>query len=145
MKIELGLKISILTRLNFQIKKWLRRRASCQCIGPFNFWICNPGTRFCPVPSWHHLLFGIRFYCCVLFIKHWFLESRFPSVLVPTYHLLFHFIVFSMCIVVFIGNLRARTCDYASSVRYVSQQRRRTPFPPLKISISIVVNKDSEG
>ena len=23
-------------------------------------------------PSWHHLLFGIRFYCCVLFIRYWF-------------------------------------------------------------------------
>ena len=98
-----------------------------------------------PVPLWHHLLFGIRFYCFVLFIKYWFLESRYKSVLVLTYHLLFPFIVFSWYIVVFIDNSRARTCEYAHSVRYVNQQRRRNPFPPLKISISIVVYKDFEG
>ena len=76
--------------------------------------------------------FRIRFYCCTIFIRYWFLKSRFPSVLVPTYHLLFPFIVFSWCIVVFIDNLRARTCEYANSVRYVSQQRRRTRFPHLR-------------
>ena len=101
-------------------------------LGRFNFWICTRGTRLCPVLSWHHLLFGIRFSCCVLFIKYWFLESRYPSVLIPTYHLLFPFIVFSWCIVVFINNLRASTCEFANSDRYVSQQRRWNPFPPLK-------------
>ena len=32
-------------------------------MGRFNNWICTRGTRFCPVLSWHHLLFGIRFLC----------------------------------------------------------------------------------
>ena len=99
-------------------------------LGRFNYCICNRGTRF---------------YCCVLFIKYWFPESIFRSVLVPTYHLLFFFMVFSWCIVDFIDNLRARTCEYPKSVRYVSQQRRRNTFPSLKISISIVVYKNSEG
>ena len=80
----------------------------------------------------HHLLFGIRFNRCVLFIKYWFLERRYPSVFVPTYHLLFPFIVFSWCIVVFIDKLRTRNDEYANSVRYVSQQLRRNPFSQIR-------------
>ena len=52
-----------------------------------------------------------------------------PSVLVPTYHLWFPFIVYSLCIVVFINKLRTRNNDYANSVRYVSQQRGQARFP----------------
>ena len=87
----------------------------------FSFSICIPCTRFCPVPSWHHLLFGMRLYGCALCIRYWFLERRYPSVLVPTYHLLFPFIQYSWYIVVFIDNYEL--------VRYVSQQRRLTRFP----------------
>ena len=55
-------------------------------------------TRFCPVLSWHHLLFWIRFYCCVRIITYWFLESRCRLVLVQ--HITCCFL--SLCIVLFI-------------------------------------------
>ena len=60
-----------------------------QSVQGFNFSICTRRTRFCSVPSWHHLLFGIRLCYCVLFIRYWFIGSRCPLVLVPTNHLLF--------------------------------------------------------
>ena len=47
---------------------WLRNTYRSLILGRFNFLICTRLTRFCPVPSWHHLLFWIGFYCCVLFI-----------------------------------------------------------------------------
>ena len=56
----------------------------------FNLSICTWGTGFCPVPSWHHLLFGIRFYCYVLFIRYWFLESRCSNIShVISFHLVY--------------------------------------------------------
>ena len=70
-------------------------------------------------------------------IRYWEIESRRPLGLVPTYHLLFPFIVYSWCIVVFIGNVRTRNDEYANSIRYISQQRGRTRFSSLKICISI--------
>ena len=89
--------------------------------------------RFCPVPSWHHLLFGIRFHCCVLYIRYWKIESRCVSVLVPTYHLWFPFIVHIICCIVnFIDNLRTKYNEYANSVHYVSEQKGRTRFPHLR-------------
>ena len=97
----------------------------------FLSWIAVSIRQIRPVPSWHHSLFGIRFYCCVLFIKYWFLESRYTSVLVPTYQMLFPFILYSLyswCIVVvFIDNLWTRN-EYANLVRYISKQRRPTRF-----------------
>ena len=62
--------------------RWIARGKIMQlteliALGRFNYWICTRGTRFCQFLSWHHLLFWIRFYCCVLFITYWFLESRF--------------------------------------------------------------------
>ena len=65
-------------------------------------------ARFCPVSSWRHLLFGIRCYCFVFFIRYWKIESRCARVLALTYHLLFASIVYSWCLVVFIDNLRTR-------------------------------------
>ena len=46
----------------------------------FNFSICTWKTRFCQVPSWHRLLFGISIYWCVLFIRNWKIESRCHSI-----------------------------------------------------------------
>ena len=97
----------------------------------FNFSICT-WTRFCPLPSWHHLLFEIRFWCCVLFIRYWKIESRCPSVLVPTYYLQLPFIMYSWCIFVFIDNLQTRNDKYANLVCYISQQRERIRFAHLQ-------------
>ena len=102
----------------------------------FNYWICNRGTKFCPVLSWHHLLFGIRFYCCALLIKYWFLESRYSSVLVSTSHLLFPFIVFH-CVLLFYQQLTSENLR----VREISSILKTTNPPPRKISISIVVTR----
>ena len=33
--------------------------------------LCTQRTRFCPVPPLHHLLIGIPFCCCVVFIRYW--------------------------------------------------------------------------
>ena len=97
----------------------------------FNFSICTRRTKILSSSIMTSSLFGIscRFYSCLLFICYWFFENRYPSVLVPTYHLLFPFILYSSCIVVFIDNSRTRNDEYANLVRYVSQQRRRTRFP----------------
>ena len=67
------------------VHNWFHTMGDCK------YWICNLGTRFCPVPLWHHLLFWIRFYCCVLFIKYWFPEKM-SSVLVKPNQLRFSFI-----------------------------------------------------
>ena len=67
--------------------------------GCSNFSICIRPTRFRPVPSWHHLLFLIRFYCCVLFI-YLLVSWEMSSVLVTKSAAIF----FHRCI---IDNLRA--------------------------------------
>ena len=99
-------------------------------MGRFNSWICNRGTRFCPVP--YDIIFCLESDSIIVSFSSstGFWRVDFP-VLVPTYHMLFPFIVFSLCIVVFIDKLRARTCKYAISVRCVSQQRIKTePVSP---------------
>ena len=91
----------------------------------FNILFCACRIRFCTVPSWRQPLFGIRFYC-VFFIRYWKIESKCPSVLVPTYHVRFLFIVYCVTYKSFIDNYRNH--EYTNSVPYVSQQRGRTRF-----------------
>ena len=97
----------------------------------FNFLNCIWENIFWPVSSWDHLLFEIKFDCCVLFIRYWKIESKYTSVLVPTYHLQLAFVVYSWWIVVFIDNLRTGNEEYANSTLYVSHQRGRRQVPYL--------------
>ena len=121
--------------LDLRLKGQRSKKVQFQTLERFNFWIC----------TWHHVMFEIRFYFCVPFIKYWFLESRYPSVLVPTYHLLFPFILYSWCIV-FIDNLRARNDKLLRELGSLRKSTKKTePVFPFKISISIVVYKDFEG
>ena len=91
----------------------------------FNFSICTCRrcrTRFCLVPSQHHPLIGIRFYCCVLFIKYRILERRYSSVLVN--RISFDFLSSVYCCI--IDNKRTIIWKFLNWVPYVSQQRGHT-------------------
>ena len=72
---------------------------------------------------WNHILL-VSF-----FIRYWKIESRFPSVLVPTCHLRLPIIV-SSCIY---RHLRSRNHECANLVSYVSQQRGRSRFSHLVV------------
>ena len=52
--------------------------------------------------------------------------------------------VFMVYIVDFIDNVRTRNDEYANSVKLRKSTKRTSPVSSLKISISIVVYKDSE-
>ena len=71
----------------------------------------------------------------MLFIRYWKIESRCPSVLVPTYHLLFPFIVYC--------SFYRQLTNKKSRVRQMSSLRKSTkktnPVSPFRISISKVV------
>ena len=71
---------SLFTSCRYSLGKWNVVVKSTWTLRGFNFSICTWQSRFCPVPSWNHLLFWIRFYCCVLFIRYWFLGWRWPGV-----------------------------------------------------------------
>ena len=101
----------------------------------FNFSIFTPRSWFCPVPSWHHLLFGIRFYYFVFFIRSWKIKSRCLSVWFQ--HITCYFLpgVYSWCIVVFIDNVRTRNDEFIS----LRRSKKKNLVSSLEISISVVV------
>ena len=102
----------------------------------FNFLICSR-TRFCPGPSWHHLLCGIRFYCCVLFIRYWKFESRCPQFWfqhIPA--ISFHRVFMAYCC--FYRQFTNAKWRVREFVRYVSQQRGRTTFPLLRFPYQLL-------
>ena len=77
-------------------------------------------------------LFGIRFHCCVFFIRqapYWNFETRCPLILVPTYYLQFPFIVYHG---VLLSSTTYEPEMTSPQIRYVSQQRGRTRFLHLR-------------
>ena len=79
----------------------------------------------------------------VSFYRCWFLESRYPSVLVLTYHLFFLSSCIHGILLFFIDNLRTRNDEHANLVRYVIQQRRRTRFSHLRFPYQQLFIKDT--
>ena len=88
-------------------------------VGRFNSSFCTRRSRFCPVPSWHHLLFESDSIVVSYLSSTGFLREDVISFGKPN-QLWFSFLLVYCCI---IDNLRDTNRKFLNKVRYVSQQR----------------------